>query len=265
MTRTKTFSTFAAAVLLMAAPALAAQDSTIFAPHAGVEVLDHGTLVISGGSSARSESFEMVRRPDGGRTIVSVTTAADGSYRVQGRWDYDAEETALSAHGRGLHGGQKVTIDIAAAAPAATMRWESADGSMRTFHAPCDAPCLIDMSPSALPMFTMTRQYDFDAGGVQQYRWIGYDLTRDQRLIDGTVRFRYVKEIPVTLPTGETMNIRHFIWDETLVDEESGRTFEVHFNAWTDTDHRPLKFKVGKRTTGIRDGFQAISDQLESE
>jgi hypothetical protein len=265
MTGRSTFLSFTAAALLIALPALAVHDSTMFAPYQGIEVLDHGTLVISGGSSARSESFEMVRRPDGGRTIVSVTTAADGSYRVQGRWDYDAGERALSAHGRGLHNGQKVTIDIAAAAPAATMRWEAADGSLRTFHAPCDAPCLIDMSPSALPMFTMTRQYDFDAGGVQQFRWIGYDLTRDQRLIDGTVRFRFVKEIPVTLATGETMNIRHFIWDETLVDENSGKTFEVHFNAWTDTDHRPIKFKVGKRTTGIRDGFQAISDQLVSE
>ena len=265
MVKSSTLSIFAAAALLTAVPALSVDASTMFAPYGGVEVIDHGTLVISGGSSARSESFEMVRRPDGGRTIVSVTTAADGGYRVQGRWDYDAEERALSAHGRGLHNGQEVTIDIAAAPPAATMRLAAADGSLRTFHAPCDPPCLIDMTPSALPMFTMTRLYDFEAGGVQQFRWIGYALNQDQRLTDGTVRFRFVKQLAVNLPGGDTMDVRHFIWDETLVEENTGKTFEVHFNAWTDTDHRPLKFQVGKWTTGVRDGYQAISDQLLSE
>jgi hypothetical protein len=262
MIKTSTLAIFTVAALIVAAPGLAIEASTMFAPYSGVEVIDHGTLVISGGSSARNESFEILRRPDGGRTIVSVTTAADGSYRVQGRWDYDADERALSAHGLGLHSGQEVAIDIAAAPPAATMRLAAADGSLRTFHAPCDPPCLIDMTPSALPMFTMTRLYDFEAGGVQQFRWIGYALNQDQRLIDGTVRFRFVKEFEVERPGEEAMNVRHFIWDETLVEETTGKTFEVHFNAWTDTDHRPLKFQVGKWTAGIRDGYQAISDQL---
>jgi len=265
MLKTPMLRIFSAAAFLAAAPQLAAEPSTMLAPHSGAEVIDHGTLVVAGGSSARTESFEVVRRPDGGRTIVSVTTAADGSYRVQGRWDYDADERALSAHGRGLHDGQPVTIDIAAAPPAATMRLAAADGSMRTYHAPCDPPCLIDMTPSALPMFTMSRLYDFEAGGVQAFRWIGYALNQDQRLTDGTVRFRFVKNVTVQQPGGETMRVRHFIWDETLVEEVTGKTFEVHFNAWTDTDHRPLKFVVGKRTTGIRDGYQSISDQLVAE
>jgi len=265
MFKTSAFRVLAAAIAMFPAFPLFAGTAALLAPYSDVEVIDYGTLVIDGGFSPRTESFEMVRRADGGRTIVSTVTAADGSYRVQGRWDYDAQERALSAHGLGIHDGQAVTIDIAAAPPAATMRLAAADGSLQTFHAPCDPPCLIDMTPSALPMFTMSRLYDFDAGGVQKFRWVGYALNEDQRLFDGTVRFRFVKDVSVEQPDGKKMTVRHFIWDETLVEEKTGKTFEVHFNAWTDTDHRPLKFKVGQRTTGIRDGYQAISDQLIAE
>jgi len=249
-------------IAILVASASVSGPQASLAPATDVEVIDHGTMIVTGGAAGRRETFEILRRADGGRTILSTITAADGSYRAQGRWDYDAEERALSASGRGLHDGEPVTIDILAAPPAATLRIEQAGGEVRTFHAPCKPRCLIDMTPSALPMFTMTRLYDYETGGQQAFAWIGYSLNRNMRLIDGTVDLEFVKDVSVTWPSGEKLVLRHFVWDEILIEDVSKKRFQMHANFWTDEAHRPIKFTIGPKLSGIREGFEAVDDQL---
>jgi len=252
-------------VAMLAMPVAAASTGAAFAPASDLELVDHGTMIVTGGWADRRETFEILRRADGGRTIVSTITAADGGYRVQGRWDYDAEERALSAHGLGQHDGEAVTIDILAAPPAGTLRFEGADGGVQTFHAPCKPRCLIDMTPSALPMFTMTRLYDYDRGGSQAFPWIGYGLTRNMRLLDGTVDLRFVKDLTLEGPAGETLRLRHFVWDEDLIEDVSGKRFKMHANFWIDAAHRPIKFTIGSKVSGIREGYEAIDAQLVAQ
>mgnify|MGYP001115691255 CR=1 FL=1 len=167
-------------VAILAMPVAAASTGAAFAPASDVELIDHGTMIVTGGWADRRETFEILRRADGGRTIVSTITAADGGYRVQGRWDYDAEERALSAHGLGQHDGEAVTIDILAAPPAGTLRFEGADGGVQTFHAPCKPRCLIDMTPSALPMFTMTSSRMSQGSGSRCTRTSGSTRPTDR-------------------------------------------------------------------------------------
>lgn len=254
------FLRLAFAALLMVPTAQADELSDPFSSKIIGELLDAGAFFVSSSALPRREDFKIFRRPDGGRTLTSVTTASDGSYHVSGRWDYDQEGRALSAHGKGTHDGESVQIALLASQPAAIMRIAGSNGGIRTFHALCE-DCLIDMSPSAAAMFTMTRLYDMDGAVIQDFRWIGYSLTRDQRLFDGTVKIRFVDQVTVKRE-GEIIPIRHFVFDEKLVDENSGKAFEVHFNLWADLEHRPIKFQTGKTTVGIREGYESISASL---
>ena len=95
----------------------------------GDEVIDSGVMNVSRlGLAISSEEFSVIRRADGGRTIVSVVTAADNSFDIQARWDYDADEQALSATGWGKHADERafeVTLARDGGAAAMTVAYES--------------------------------------------------------------------------------------------------------------------------------------------
>jgi hypothetical protein len=133
------------------------QRSDLFVFAAGDRIEDSGRLLITGGRHDRTEDFEVVRKPEGGRMMSSIITAANDTYRVQGRWDFDADEHALAATGIGNYEAGPVAVDIQARDGSVTLVVAGARDNQQ--HAPCTNDCLIDMSPSALPMFTMTRRY----------------------------------------------------------------------------------------------------------
>ena len=230
------------------APAVAA-DSTIYAGVSGVVVVDNGTFVVRGaGPFDRQESFEVLRRPDGGFTLLNTITAASGTYRSQGRFDFDAGWNAQSAHGIGVYAGKPVTmalvrngkqVEVTIAAPAGA----SAGIRGRSATAVCDPSCFIDLSPSIMPMFVMTRHYDFARGGEQTFRWAGQDLDQDRTLSGGSVSIRFDAESRVQRAGGGSLQIRHFTFVESIP-LPNGGVFRMNFDLWTDLDHAPLAFRA---------------------
>jgi len=46
---------------------------------------------------------------------------------------------------------------------------------------------------------------------------------------------------------------------------ERRETFEMHANLWEDEAHRPIKFTIGLRISGIREGFEGIDAELVAQ
>ena len=237
-------------------------DPRLYTPAPGDEVIDSGVMNVSRlGQDISSEEFEVIRRADGGRTIFSVVTAADDSFRIPARWDYDADEQAISATGRGKHAGPAFEVTLAMDADAATMTVVYESGESVTLAGECPVGCLMDMMPGAIPQFTMSRRYDFGAAGVQDFRWMAYVLNQDMRSFDVVVSIDHVRDYTVARSDGSEITVRHFVFDEKGSLDGAGDEYETHSNLWVDTMHRPIKFKVGQ-TIGLRAGFEDIDDRL---
>jgi len=233
--------------------------SSLFQFRPGDRLEDGGRLVVTGGRFARAEDFEVVRRVDGGRTVTSITTADDGQYRVEGRWTYTADEAATGAAGLGTIGGQPVTVDIrSGVAPTIGV---TRGGRDQVKTAACPAGCLIDMTPSALPMFTMTRLYDAGRGGEQPFNWIGQSLIMDQTLLEGVARLRKLGE--GRFGTGDAaVTVVQYAFVETLKDEATGQSVQVPFNLYVSQDHKPLAFAVGSGTVAERVGYEGLTQAM---
>ncbi len=257
-------SVIAAAFLLASSSIGEAQTpavdrSGLFALAPGDVIEDAGVMAVAGGRFARREAFEIVRHADGGRTITSVITGANDSYRVEGRWTYDAADRAINAQGRASYDGQPASIDIAAHAPGATISVSS--GSVdRTVPAPCDPDCLIDMAPSALPMFTMTRVMAAAGAETQTFRWIGQGLIADQVLLEGVA----VLELLEAGQVGD-VSVLQYRFVETLTDAETGDQRSFAFNLWVDAEQRPLAFGMTSGTLGVREGYEAVPVEMPGQ
>lgn len=235
------------------------QRSDLFVFAAGDRIEDSGRLLVTGGRHARTEDFEVVRQADGGRVMSSVVTGASDTYRVQGRWNYDANEHALAATGIGNYAAGPVTVDIRAKDGSATLLVAGARENQQ--GAPCSSDCLIDMSPSALPMFTMTRRYDDARGGPQTFRWVARSLIVDQVLLDASAEVWKLGDF-VFRQDGRETPVRQYAFVETMQDEASGNYFKGAFNLYTTADHRPLAFATGGKTVGERVGYAGITQAL---
>ncbi len=235
------------------------ERSSLFALENGDQIEDAGVIRVAGGRFARTESFEVVRRADGGRTITSVITGADGSYRVEGKWVYDANDTARSAEGRAVYDGTPATIMITSQPPVAVVS-VSSGAVARTIPAPCDPDCLIDMAPSTLPMFTMTRLFDPAGPDTQTFRWIGQGLTVDQVLLEGAADLELVDTGKV-----EGMTVSQYKFVERLTDAESGAQRSFAFNLWVDDGQRPIAFGTAGGTLGVRDGYESVPAALPGQ
>ena len=237
-------------------------DPRLYLPSPGDEVIDSGVMNVSRlGQAVSSEEFRVIRRADGGRTIVSVVTAADNSFDIQARWDYDADEQALSATGWGKHADHAFEVTLARDGDAATMSVAYESGEQVTYEGECPQGCLMDMMPGAIPQFTMSRRYDSERAGVQDFRWMAYVLNQDMRSFDVVVSVDHVRDFWVARADGSEITVRHFVFDEKGSLDGVGEEYETHSNLWVDTMHRPIKFKVGQ-TFGLRAGFEDIDDRL---
>ncbi|MEZ5458895.1 MAG: hypothetical protein R3E65_06190 [Steroidobacteraceae bacterium] len=222
---------------------------------------DSGVLKVTSARMARIESFELRRASDGSRVLSSTTVGEGGRYRVTGQWSYDAEWVATGARGQGQIDGTPFEVTIERGDQGARMRVQRAEGE-RDYAAACADDCLIDLAPSALPMFTMTRRYDIGRGGVQTFRWVGHSLTDGQVLLDGVARIGRVRIAPFRTADGAAVEVQQFAFVETLRDEASGRSFDVAFNLYVDAAHRPLAFAIGGSTRGERVGYEGLVTAL---
>ncbi len=252
--------------LVMMAPMLAAQETVTLAGVEGVRLLDAGIFDVSGGpTTARTEIFEFLRRSDGGVTLLSATTMADGSVRVQARYDYDARWNAVSGIGQGLYGDEPVRVEMRAKPGAVEIRVR---GERTSVDATIDCPdgCFMDMAPSGSPMFVMTRHYDHKRGGMQSFQWAAQDLPRpftspnDQR---AALNLR--RELPVARRHGGTLRIREYEMVERIPTPNGG-IFVMEFDLWTDEAERPLGYRInmidGKPPAvpivGFRRGYEDV-------
>ena len=256
------FGFLAASALAMSGALADTVDPRLYTPAPGDELIDSGVMNVSRlGKGISSEEFEVIRRADGGRTIVSVVTAADNSFRIPARWDYDADEQAIGATGWGKHAGPAFEVTLARDADAATMTVAYESGERVTHEGECPPGCLMDMMPGAIPQFTMSRRYDTDAAGVQDFRWMAYVLNQDMRSFDVVVSIDHVRDYGIARADGSEITVRHFVFDEKGSLDGVGDEYEAHSNFWVDMMHRPIKFKVGQ-TIGLRAGFEDIDDRL---
>lgn len=253
-------------ILTLLAQTSRAAEPPFYSGVAGATVLDSGAMIVAGGASAREESFEYVRRPDGGVTLLNTITAADGKYRVQARFDYDAAWESVRADGVGLYDGK--TVNIAMRRLDKTVAIDVTGGGA-TMHpvAACDPSCFINMSPSATSMFVMTRHYDFKSGGEQEFRWAGQDLDRVRTLSGGLARLTYRNDLKIKRASGEELMLRHFTFVE-LLPAPDGSTYRLNFDLWTDDAHRPYGFRVvvpggsARGTLAIRKGYEDVQAQI---
>ena len=240
-------------------PAPGVERSALFLFKPGDRIDDAGVMNVTGGRFDRREAFEFVSRTDGSRILTSVTVAAGGLYRVEGRWLYTRDGLALSANGVGSYEGDSTAIAIRRDRDMAEL---SVGGAARARHrAWCPDNCLMDMSPSAMAMFTMTRRYDQALGGPQVFRWVGRSLIVDQVLLDGTAEIIRLGEFGYEGPNGP-VTVRQYRFEETLKDEASGQTAQVAFNLYTDHQNRPLAFATAGSTRGERLGYEGITSAL---
>lgn len=173
--------TFLATGLALAVlPAAADDPGVTLSGIRNVKLLDAGSFVVSGiPAFAREETFEFLRRPDGGVTLLSATTMTDGAVRVQARYDYDASWKAVAAVGQGNYADEPVRVDMQASPGTVAIRVRGSKTAIDK-KIPCPDGCFMDMAPSGSPMFVMTRHYDRARGGPQSFQWAaqGYRINK---------------------------------------------------------------------------------------
>lgn len=229
--------------------------SELFEFSAGDRLEDSDLLIMTGGAFARTEAFEVVRKADGGSVLTSITVGANDSYRVQMRIRYDANEQSVSASGLGNYGGEPIDLTITKAD--GTARIIATGAEFRADQTtPCNS-CQLDMSPSATPMFVMTRLYDEAQGGKQDFRWVARALTGDLVLLDGQARIIKLGDFTFS-KDGEQVPVKQYAFVEKLRNEKVGAYFYVTFNLYTTADGRPLGFVTGGETRGERRGYEGL-------
>ena len=256
------------ALACVASPAFA-QELTLSGVK-GVRLLDAGSFVVSGGpSTAREETFEFLQRSDGGVTLLSATTMADGSVRVQARYDYDARWRGVAAVGQGLYGDEPVRVEMQAVAAGVEIRVRGVRTVLdKTIN--CPDGCFMDMAPSGSPMFAMTRQYDRAKGGMQSFQWAAQDLPRPFTSPDNQrAELKLRRELPVTRADGSSVVIRDYEMVERIPTPDGG-VFVMEFDLWTDAAERPMGYRInsiGGRPPaapilGFRRGYEDVRDKL---
>ena len=183
-------------------------------------------------------------RPDGGYTLLSATTMSNGSYRVQARYDYDAQWKPVAAYGQGIYGDEPVQVALRNVAGGVAIRVRGAKTAIdKTI--PCPKGCYMDMAPSGSPMFIMTRHYDRAKGGEQAFQWAAQDLYQPLSSPDdqqASINLR--RELPVRRADGSTISIREYRQLERIPTPNG--LFTLEFDVWTDDAERPIAYRINK-------------------
>jgi len=238
------------------------ERSDLFQFGAGDRLEDSDLLVVTGGAFDRTEAFEVVRQPDGGSVLTEIIVGANNSYKVQTRIRFDADGSGISGKGFGNYAGEPVEVIITKADDVARITAQGETFSAE-HTAPCDQ-CLMDMSPSAIPMFMMARRYDEAQGGQQPFRWVARALIGDQVLLDGTARIQKLGDYTFS-KDGEQVPVKQYAFVEKLKNEQMGAYFYVAFNLYTTADGKPLAFATGGKTRGERRGYEGITTALPGQ
>ena len=256
--------------LAVPATALVAQQGVTLSGVKGVRLLDAGIFAVSGGAStAREETFEFLRRPDGGVTLLSATTMNDGSARVQARYDYDAAWKAVTAYGQGVYGDEPVQVEMRTSPGAVAIRVRGAKTALDK-SVPCPAGCFMDMAPSGSPMFVMTRHYDRAKGGEQSFQWAAQDLPRPFTSPDNQrAALKLRAELAAKRADGSSLKIRDYEMIERIPTPDGG-LFVMEFDLWTDDAERPMGYRINKvggkppaaPIVGFRRGYEDIRAQV---
>lgn len=235
-----------------------------------VHLVDAGSFVVAGRPGfAREETFEFLRHSDGRMTLLSATTVADGSLRVQARYDYDADWNAIQAVGQGLYEDEPVRVTLKAENKQVTVRVRG-DTTSIDASVPCPDGCFLDMAPSGSPMFVMTERYDHKKGGTQTFRWAAQDLRRAFTSPDNQrAELRLRREVPVQRSDGTSIVIREYDMVER-VPTPQGTDFVLEFDMWTDEAGRPMGYRLntagGKPSRSgafaFRKGFEDVREQF---
>ncbi len=237
-------------------------DSLVYEIASDDEVIDSGEMLVTRDKTLISrESFQVLRRKDGGRSIISEVTGVAREYNIRARWDYDEKEHAVMSWGSGIHGENRFDVVLSNTPPDASMSVLYQSGEKIEHRGVCPKGCLMDMMPGALPQFTMTRRYDYEDKGVQDFRWMAFMLHFDIRSFDVVVSIEHQRDFSVERSDGSTMTIRQFAFSESGTTENDGEAYTLQSYLWIDDDHRPLKFRAGQ-TIGLRTGLDDIADQL---
>ncbi|MEE4184791.1 MAG: hypothetical protein V2J12_03375 [Gammaproteobacteria bacterium] len=238
------------------------ERSELFRFSAGDRLEDSDLLIVTGGAFDRTEAFEVVRRPDGGSVLTEIITGANDSYKVETRVRFDADGNGISGRGLGNYAGEPVEVIITKTDDVARITAQG-DTFFAEHTAPCDE-CMMDMSPSAIPMFMMTRRYDEAQGGKQTFRWVARALIGDQVLLDGAAKIQKLGDFTFE-KDGEPVAVKQYAFVEKLKNEQMGAYFYVAFNLYTTADGKPLAFATGGATVGQRRGFEGITTALPAQ
>jgi hypothetical protein len=209
----------------------------------GVKLLDAGVFTVSGApATAREETFEFLQRPDGGYTLLSATTMTNGAYRVQTRYDYDAQWQPVAAVGQGIYGEEAVRVDLRNVPGGVSIRVRGAKTTIdKTIT--CPRGCFMDMAPSGSPMFIMTRHYDRAKGGEQSFQWAAQDLYQGQSSPDNQqASLNLRREVALDRRDGSRLRIREYQQIERIPTPVG--MFVMDFDVWTDDADRPIAYRI---------------------
>ncbi|MEQ8509814.1 MAG: hypothetical protein RIB43_12465 [Rhodospirillaceae bacterium] len=239
------------------------ERSALFSMSQGDVLEDAGVFTVMG-RSTRTEVFETVRHPDGGWTTTSIITNADQPYRVEGRWRYDADGRSSAARGIGAYDGVPVDVAITVDRPSAVITVDVGAGDLgtvgmgketRSINATCGATCFVDLSPSVMAMFALTRQFDPTTTDTRRYQWIGQALHADFSLLEGGGSDVHVHAVHAY----EDTQVLQFVFDESLPGDAPDETVRASFNLYVDSNYRPLAFISSGGTVGHRAGYEFIT------
>ena len=114
----------------------------------------------------RRDAFETWRAPSGERWQRSIVTPADGSYRVEGEWRSDATGLPQAVRGLGAIAAEPLEVAIQAQPGRSALTIRRGAREPEILDGRCTPDCYVDLSPSAVAMFAMTRDARVKVGGA---------------------------------------------------------------------------------------------------
>lgn len=206
------------------------------------KLLDVGCCNIRGGPMFdRDESFQIYSRPEG-FLVDSRIQSTLGQFEFRCCFEFDEHWLPRQVAARGRSDDAKVEVTIRADADAAHLTFTGADGSVAEETLGFARGHLLDLEPSVIPMWAMTRRYDQQTGGEQSFFWAGRSLTRGFSLQGGRT------DIHLTEKTGQGES---FSFTEVLTGPD-GTPFHVNFELENDVDGWLQGFTVSTPKTRVR-------------